>query len=323
MRATPLSETLGVQAAEIAALFAPYVSAQAGAAAWRRAVGRRRRKILKRLAAGLPLRRRAPGRPPAEVEAEYARAWGESDHGRYDLAIAPAADTPWLWGGQRLLASDIGATRWRQLLLVRAIERLKPRHVLEVGCGNGINLMLLSGRFPEIAFTGLELTAAGHQAACAFQEAHAELPAHLRAFAPLPLADATAFRRIRFVQGDATALPFADGAFDLVLTVLALEQMERVRAAALREIARVAARWTLMFEPFDEANRGIWPRLNVRRRGYFRGRIADLPTFGLDPLWAANDFPQEYFLRAALVLSAKRAPAAPGAAIGAAARALV
>lgn len=314
MRISPLSETLGVAPTEIAALFAPFVTARpaTNAAAWQRAVGRRRRKILKRLAAH-PLSLRAEsGRPAEEVEAEYARAWGESDHGRYDIAAAPPSDTPWLWGDQRLLASDIGATRWRQLLLVRAIERLKPRHVLEVGCGNGVNLILLAGRFPDIAFTGLELTAAGHRAACAFQEAHAELPAHLHAFAPLPLLDPTAFRRIRFVQANAAAMPFADGAFDLVLTVLALEQMERVRAAALRESARVAGRWTLMFEPFCEANSALWPRLNLRRRGYFQGRIADLPAFGLDPLWASQDFPQEYFLRAALVLSAKRGAAAIG-----------
>lgn len=316
MHATRLSEALDIQPAEIAALFAPYVTADraADAPAWRRAVGRRRRKILKRLAGALPLRRTEPGRPAAEVEAEYARAWGESDHARYDITAAPPSDTPWLWGDQRLLASDIGATRWRQLLLIRAIERLKPRHVLEVGCGNGINLLLLAGHFPDIAFTGMELTTAGHQAARAFQQAHAELPAHLRAFAPLPLTDPTAFRRVRFVQGNAAAMPFADGAFDLVLTVLALEQMERVRAAALRETARVAGRWTLMFEPFGEANRGLWPRLNVRRRGYFRGRIADLPAFGLDPLWVSRDFPQEYFLRAALVLSATRAPAPIGGA---------
>ena len=73
----------------------------------------------------------------------------------------------------------------------------------------------------------------------------------------MPLADPTAFRRIRFCQGNAPSLPFADGEFDLVTTVLALEQMERVREQALAEVARVACRHTLMIEPFREVNRAF------------------------------------------------------------------
>ena len=45
---------------------------------------------------------------------------------------------------------------------------------------------------------------------------------------------------VTFLQGSAAELSFPDGAFDLVMTVLAIEQMERIRARALAEITRVA-----------------------------------------------------------------------------------
>jgi hypothetical protein len=43
----------------------------------------------------------------------------------------------------------------------------------------------------------------------------------------------------------------------------------------------------------------------VIRRDYFRGRIDDLAGYGLQPVVATHDFPQEYFLKACAVLSEK------------------
>ena len=299
---------LGLTEAEIAHVFEPFIvqGSPGSAEAWAREVARRKRKLAKatarRLLFGwLP----AMQRRESAILREYDKAWGAIDYGTYSLEARQTEHTPWQWRGRRMFASDVGATRFRQLLLIQFIERLRPRQVLEVGCGNGINLILLAGRFPEVAFAGIELTEAGHRAARSLQE-HSDLPPSLRAYAPLPLADPTAFRRIRFCQGNATSLPFADGEFDLVITVLALEQMERVRERALAEVARVASRHTLMIEPFREVNTAFWPRLNVLRRNYFRGRIAELSEYGLEPVLALNDFPQESFLKVCAVVSEKR-----------------
>ncbi len=299
---------LGIGADDVARLFEPFVLQGAAGApeAWAREVARRKRKLVKatarRLAFGwLPaMQRREP-----TVLKEYNKAWQAIDYATYSLEAPPTGHTPWEWRGARMLASDVGATRFRQLLLIRVLERLRPRRVLEVGCGNGINLILLAGRLPEISFTGIELTAAGHQAARRLQE-RSELPPAMRAFAPLPLLDPAAFRGIGFRQGNATGLPFADGEFDLVITVLSLEQMERVRQQALGEIARVTRRHTLMIEPFRDVNGGFWPRLNVLRRNYFQGRIADLCDHRLEPVLALDDYPQEVFLKTCAVLSERR-----------------
>jgi SAM-dependent methyltransferase len=312
MRVVSLSESgLGIAEQEIASLFEPFVDGAGSARpnAWRDEVGRRKRKLLKRAVRQLLLPWRASSRRgEATVVGEYSKAWRSIDYATYALGAPQRDYTPWEWRGRRLFASDVGATRFRQLLLIRFLERLQPRRVLEVGCGNGINLILLAGRFPKIAFTGVELTEAGHRAARELQQRN-ELPPAMQDYAPLPLADPSAFREIDFRRGNATGLPFADGAFDLVLTVLALEQMERVRQQALGEIARVAGRHTLMIEPFRDVNRAFWPRLNVLRRDYFRGRIADLRHYGLEPVLAVDDFPQESFLKTCAVLAEKRVAA--------------
>src|SRR5690606_2320030 len=122
------------------------------------------------------------------------------------------------------------------------------------------------------------------------------LPDNLAAYAPLPARDPQGFRRVEIHQGSAAQLKFADGSFDLVMSVLALEQMERIRAQALGEMARVAAKWTLMIEPFRDVNRYLWPRLNIIRQDYFQGRIGELPQVGLEPFLATDDFPQEIHL---------------------------
>jgi SAM-dependent methyltransferase len=302
-----LAETgLGVSEGELTRLFAPFVLEGAAGSdqAWSREVARRKRKLAaataRRLALGwLPSMQRRE----AMVLKEYDKAWRGIDYGLYSLAAPQNGHTPWQWRERRMLASDLGATRFRQLLLIRVIERVRPERVLEVGCGNGINLILLACRFPEVAFTGLELTEAGHQAAVRFQERHGVLPEAMQAYAPLPPRDPDAFRRIRFMQGNAADLPFPDRSFDLTYTVLALEQMERLRARALSEIARVSCGHTLMIEPFRDVNGGLWPRLNIARRDYFRGAIGDLRAYGLDPVLAFDDFPQECFLKACAVLS--------------------
>lgn len=309
-----LTDALGITPGQIDELLGPFVSEHVSrwSRRWQTQVWRRRYKVLRRLW-------RAPGhkgslrhgRSSDVVQAEYADVWSRAAFTQYDPQRVAPGLTPWLWRDRCLLANTIGATRWRQLLLIKAIERVRPKTVLEVGCGNGINLLLLACRFPDIAFTGVELTAEGHAAAQSFQQTHERLPEHLQAFAPQPLPDPQGFRRVRFVQGSATELPFENGAFDLAITVLALEQMEQVRARALAEIARVVRSHALMIEPFADANRGFWQRLNVDRRNYFRGRIGELADYGLRPLVACADLPQKTILRAALVLS-ERASQASG-----------
>jgi len=96
--------------------------------------------------------------------------------------------------------------------------------VLDVGCGDG----KLSSRLAEFAssarFVGLDSSA--------------------EALSRLPFAS---------VEGDATALPFADGAFDLVMTTDMLEHLPDAQEnAAWQELFRVAADTVMVAVPFRE-----------------------------------------------------------------------
>jgi SAM-dependent methyltransferase len=305
MRLRGWNETdLDLAGQDIAAAFEPFIGRRVAAADadWVRDVrGRKwkifRRYLLRQLLRWLP----GQGRNTAAVIAEYDEVW-RAGHGKYCVGPLPWT-SPWIWREQRLYANAIGGPRFRHVILARVLEHLKPRSVLEVGCGDGINLILLACRFPEIEFTGIELTAEGHKAAIDFQSKFESLPLDLQTYAPLPLFDLAGFRRIRFVQGSAARLPFSAGAFDLVTTVLAIEQMEQIRDQALSEIARVARSHAFMIEPFRDVNARSWPRLNVVRRNYFQGRIDDLVRYGLKPEFAVDDYPQELFLRTCAVLA--------------------
>ena len=67
----------------------------------------------------------------------------------------------------------VAAARLRAPIFAAVLAELKPRTVLEVGCGNGINLLSLADAFPDVKFTGLDLTAEGIAAAKKLQEGEA------------------------------------------------------------------------------------------------------------------------------------------------------
>ena len=223
---TPLEQLpLTIDHEAIESAYLPFLlDGRDGERAWKSDYARRRRRALLRMV------KRILGlksRDKQAIQSEYHKAWS-AGHGKYDIAAGPAKPAAWRWRGRKLALDGLAAARLRAPLLAAVIDRLEPRKVLEVGCGNGINLFSLAGDFPDVEFTGIDLTPAGIEAAKAVQ-AEDKLPPALAEYIPLPNPDPTAFKRIRFMQGSAAELPFADNEFDLVYTVLAVEQMERIR----------------------------------------------------------------------------------------------
>ena len=299
---------IGVTSDSVMAAFQPFLCDTVEQGQRRRLIRRIRYNAVKRAARRIIGRDAVTAnRGKAMIADEYEGAWSRG-YSAYDLSVGCRKPEPWVYRDMPVMADRSGVPRFRSVILSGVIRALKPSRVLEVGCGNGINLLLLANSFPDIVFTGIELTDSGNRVAQALQT-KPTLPDALSRYAPGEQADPQAFRRIDFRKGDATAMPFESNAFDLVFTVLSVEQMERVRDKALSEIARVSGGHVLNLEPFAEANRSPWRRLHVFARDYFRGSVEDLPRYGLEPVWATMDYPQEVQLGAALVLSAKHGKA--------------
>ena len=299
--------SLGYRKAELEAVFSPYVIKELSAddPEWKSVISRRKFKIAKRF-----LRQKLLGKLLKErrvdetIMEEYGVQWSKTEFSNYD----PGVDTPpynyWIWNDRRLVARVRGIARVRLYLIAKAIEALRPKRVLEVGCGNGVNLLALAGMFPEIEFTGLELTKEGIEKAQKIQTEDI-LPQSLIDFMPLPNKDSAAFKRTVFLQGSAAELPFKDGEFDFVFSAVAVEQMEAIRHQALSEIGRVTGEYALLSEPFYDVNSSGTARLYVVGRDYFRGAIDDLPRYGLEPVWATKDLPNKINFNVCTVLCKK------------------
>jgi SAM-dependent methyltransferase len=125
------------------------------------------------------------------------------------LATDAAVRSPFLWKLFRPLVRrqfDALAPVWDSMLMedtlapyeaaLAALETA-PARILDVGTGTGAGALALASRFPEAEIVGVDLSDA------MLTQALRNTPMELR-------------ERVIFQRGDASALPFEDGFFDLV-----------------------------------------------------------------------------------------------------------
>lgn len=134
----------------------------------------------------------------------------------------------------------------------RLLERLDyvkiaPRRILDAGSGPGLALPDLARRYRKAEITALDLS-----------------PAMLARTPRLGL-----LRRALPVCGDAEALPFADGSFDLIVSNLMIQWCDAAQAlAAMRRV--LAPNGLLMFTTFGPDTlrelRAAWAAVDDRRR---------------------------------------------------------
>lgn len=124
--------------------------------------------------------------------------------------------------------------------LDRFLDGLAPTRVLEIGVGEGAVNSRLVERFPTADVVGLDLP-------------------------DTTLAAEWDQRGLSCVFGDATTLPFPDGAFDLVMAIEVFEHLPDP-VAALDELARVCTGALIASVPFEP----IWRIGNMARGRYLR-----------------------------------------------------
>jgi SAM-dependent methyltransferase len=278
---------------------------------WQRNLSRYQSKISAALAAARSARQSTSLDAPSTASSEdpiaqlWDRQWRDNLRLNCEYFLPDGAAAEYTWGRRAFLMRNAGGTLTRILSLAAVLDVVKPASVLEVGCGDGLNLIYLASMFPETRFTGIELTPGGVAVAQEFQR-QAALPDAMSAMLGSRTFDPAAFRRITFEQGSACNLPYRDGTFDIVLTCVALEQMEAVRATALAEITRVSDGWTAMLEPFRDFNGEGMRRDYIEAWNYFAGSVDELHDFGMEPVYSTVDLPQKLNLHAGLVVSRRR-----------------
>lgn len=238
------------------------------------------------------------------IRAEYNRQWKRKVYDKYYPTPELSGQT-WNWGEKRFITSNEAGAALRLCFLDYLIDKYSPTSILEVGCGNGINVLTLSTKFTDCSFTGLELTDSGvEQAQSIISEGI--LPESLQEFSPFQVEDPRAVSSVSVMQGSALELPWPDNSFDLVYTSLALEQMEELRDQAIQEISRVSKTHIVMLEPFWEANRNIDQQHYIKAYSYFQGAIADLSSYGLSVEEVIMDMPHKALLGTAVVVAMKQ-----------------
>jgi len=234
------------------------------------------------------------------IKESYSRQWQNQYFEDQLNTDGPLVPLRWCDTGYK--ARAIAAKRVYLAYIARVIRQFMPGKVIEVGAGNGLNLLLLAAHFPAIDFTGAELTEGGVKVSREAQSADV-LSAALQDFSPFDVLDASAHKRIKFDLGNATCLGYEDNAFDLCFTALALEQMEEVRRPAIEEIARITGNIVVMVEPFRDWNNEGAYRNYIRANDYFQGAIADLDEHGLEVLFASADMPHKLTLWPGIVVA--------------------
>jgi SAM-dependent methyltransferase len=217
------------------------------------------------------------------VQQQYEPFWAEDQipapvpKGKRHKAFMPIE-----WNGKGYLASRFSKARLSNEIIYRMIKATGAKTVLEVGCGNGLHLLEVADRLKDVKLTGVDLTQAGITAAQAQQKTVA-LDPRIVHHMPGPVVNPGNFRKIAFLQADATAMPFADDSFDLVYTHTALEQMNSVAPAVLREIRRVGRKDFLFIEPFAESQVDALRKLAIAAKDHWRLPAARLAEYGLKP----------------------------------------
>lgn len=131
--------------------------------------------------------------------------------------------------------------------LVSLVRSCNPGTILDAGCGEGINLLTLSG-IGDWTLTGIDLDADS------LQIAREALP-----------------QSVALDRGNLQALPYPDRSFDLVIGTEVLEHVDNP-STALQEMVRVSRHSLVLSVPREP----IWRLANVSR-GRYLNRLGNTP----------------------------------------------
>lgn len=132
--------------------------------------------------------------------------------------------------------------------IANEIQNCNAKRVLEVGAGTSVNLYLLSSRFPDIHFEGIDITPGRVEVGKKWFKENKNFEPNTQV-------------------GDVTNLSFPDDAFDLIYSVHCFEQIDQYAVAGITEVCRVAKNKVVFLEP-DFKHSNPTQRLFLKNHNY-------------------------------------------------------
>ena len=172
-------------------------------------------------------------------------------------------------------------------LISSQIKSESIKSVLEVGCGVGLNIFTLAKDFPEVKFTGTDISSTGI------------------AFCKEKMNSLNEYKNLSFLEGNAKNLTFPANSFDLTYTVLALEQMNQIKTQVIKNIKWVTSKKIVLIEPFKNVNKNLINKIHMKNSNYLNLSYKDLDTLGLKINDITEDFPQRLGLAASCLVLTK------------------
>lgn len=153
----------------------------------------------------------------------------------------------------KLFLASSGLTQriWQNEILKR-INKINPKTILEVGSGNGINLKILASNYPNKKFVGIDISKVG------IEKSNSCKNKVIKKYEYEPLKIISKNKKldnIKFFCQNAKNLKFKNKSFDLVFTILSLEQMNNIAKKVIKEIKRCTIKDAIFIEPFYNLNK--------------------------------------------------------------------
>ncbi len=202
----------------------------------------------------------------------YIRIWQVSDFKNH-FDIKSKKNISLHYYENLFLSSNSLTTKIQQFLIIKKIHELKPNSVLEVGCGPGITLKLLSDVYEKIQFCGIDQSEVGIDFAKNFNNKKLDfIFTEKLNFDFKYIAETNTKLEVQ----DAKKLKYINQSFDLVFTNLALEQMNNIKLEVLSEIKRISKKYIILIEPFKNLNKFGIRYLHHTSKQYFNLNHKDL-----------------------------------------------
>lgn len=186
----------------------------------------------------------------------------------------------YLLGDKVVKLTGMGNYRAKSRVIERVFDIVRPHSVCEAGCGRMKNLAYFATKFPDVRFSGFDISHNAINSSRSIQQLDTldlRLPERSE---PLSSEEMERVRRIKLFQADAANLDAVpDKTFDVTYTISALEQMHSILPDVLRELRRITRRYVVFCEPFRDVN-GTLEKVYLWSDNYFRADVAFVERHG-------------------------------------------